>query len=473
MTNTKSRHAVENAKRMEKDSMGEIEVDAAQLWGAQTERSRRNFKIGNQLMPIEIIHAIALIKKAAACANYDCNVLSIDKKKAITEACDKIIDGQLDDAFPLPIWQTGSGTQTNMNVNEVISNYVEKVRHKRIPDYSEGRFLHPNDDVNMSQSTNDVFPTAIRVASTQMIVGMLLPALESLNGALLDKSLEFAGIVKVGRTHLMDATPLTLGQEFSAFASQISHDIATIHNTRHHLIELPLGGTAVGTGLNTPENYAATAVNYICDFTGMEFTTARNKFEAMASHDSIVELSGALKRTAVSLMKIANDIRLLASGPRCGLNELILPANEPGSSIMPGKVNPTQCEAVAMVCCQVIGNDTAITAGGMQGHLQLNVFMPMIAKNIIESIRLLADAVRSFTQNCINGILPNTARMKENLSHSLMMVTALNPKIGYAQSAKIAQYAFEHNLSLKEAALELQLVTEEEFDQWVDPLKMC
>ena len=458
---------------MEKDSMGEIEVDAAQLWGAQTERSRRNFKIGNQLMPIEIIHAIALIKKAAACANYDCNVLSIDKKKAITEACDKIIDGQLDDAFPLPIWQTGSGTQTNMNVNEVISNYVEKVRHKRIPDYSEGRFLHPNDDVNMSQSTNDVFPTAIRVASTQMIVGMLLPALESLNGALLDKSLEFAGIVKVGRTHLMDATPLTLGQEFSAFASQISHDIATIHNTRHHLIELPLGGTAVGTGLNTPENYATTAVNYICDFTGMEFTTARNKFEAMASHDSIVELSGALKRTAVSLMKIANDIRLLASGPRCGLNELILPANEPGSSIMPGKVNPTQCEAVAMVCCQVIGNDAAITAGGMQGHLQLNVFMPMIAKNIIESIRLLADAVRSFTQNCINGILPNTARMKENLSHSLMMVTALNPKIGYAQSAKIAQYAFEHNLSLKEAALELQLVTAEEFDQWVDPLKMC
>lgn len=458
---------------MEKDSMGEIEVDAAQLWGAQTERSRRNFKIGNQLMPIEIIHAIALIKKAAACANYDCNVLSIDKKKAITEACDKIIDGQLDDAFPLPIWQTGSGTQTNMNVNEVISNYVEKVRHKRIPDYSEGRFLHPNDDVNMSQSTNDVFPTAIRVASTQMIVGMLLPALESLNGALLDKSLEFAGIVKVGRTHLMDATPLTLGQEFSAFASQISHDIATIHNTRHHLIELPLGGTAVGTGLNTPENYATTAVNYICDFTGMEFTTARNKFEAMASHDSIVELSGALKRTAVSLMKIANDIRLLASGPRCGLNELILPANEPGSSIMPGKVNPTQCEAVAMVCCQVIGNDAAITAGGMQGHLQLNVFMPMIAKNIIESIRLLADAVRSFTQNCINGILPNTARMKENLSHSLMMVTALNPKIGYAQSAKIAQYAFEHNLSPKEAALELQLVTEEEFDQWVDPLKMC
>ena len=453
--------------------MGEIEVDAAQLWGAQTERSRRNFKIGNQLMPIEIIHAIALIKKAAACANYDCNVLSIDKKKAITEACDKIIDGQLDDAFPLPIWQTGSGTQTNMNVNEVISNYVEKVRHKRIPDYSEGRFLHPNDDVNMSQSTNDVFPTAIRVASTQMIVGMLLPALESLNGALLDKSLEFAGIVKVGRTHLMDATPLTLGQEFSAFASQISHDIATIHNTRHHLIELPLGGTAVGTGLNTPENYATTAVNYICDFTGMEFTTARNKFEAMASHDSIVELSGALKRTAVSLMKIANDIRLLASGPRCGLNELILPANEPGSSIMPGKVNPTQCEAVAMVCCQVIGNDAAITAGGMQGHLQLNVFMPMIAKNIIESIRLLADAVRSFTQNCINGILPNTARMKENLSHSLMMVTALNPKIGYAQSAKIAQYAFEHNLSLKEAALELQLVTAEEFDQWVDPLKMC
>lgn len=458
---------------MEKDSMGEIEVDAAQLWGAQTERSRRNFKIGNQLMPIEIIHAIALIKKAAACANYDCNVLSIDKKKAITEACDKIIDGQLDDAFPLPIWQTGSGTQSNMNVNEVISNYVEKVRHKRIPDYSEGRFLHPNDDVNMSQSTNDVFPTAIRVASTQMIVEMLLPALESLNGALLDKSMEFAGIVKVGRTHLMDATPLTLGQEFSAFASQISHDIATIHNTRHHLIELPLGGTAVGTGLNTPENYATTAVNYICDFTGMEFTTARNKFEAMASHDSIVELSGALKRTAVSLMKIANDIRLLASGPRCGLNELILPANEPGSSIMPGKVNPTQCEAVAMVCCQVIGNDTAITAGGMQGHLQLNVFMPMIAKNIIESIRLLADAVRSFTQNCINGILPNTARMKENLSHSLMMVTALNPKIGYSQSAKIAQYAFEHNLSPKEAALELKLVTEEEFDQWVDPLKMC
>ena len=458
---------------MEKDSMGEIEVDAAQLWGAQTERSRRNFKIGNQLMPIEIIHAIALIKKAAACANYDCNVLSIDKKKAITEACDKIIDGQLDDAFPLPIWQTGSGTQTNMNVNEVISNYVEKVRHKRIPDYSEGRFLHPNDDVNMSQSTNDVFPTAIRVASTQMIVGMLLPALESLNGALLDKSLEFAGIVKVGRTHLMDATPLTLGQEFSAFASQISHDIATIHNTRHHLIELPLGGTAVGTGLNTPENYATTAVNYICDFTGMEFTTARNKFEAMASHDSIVELSGALKRTAVSLMKIANDIRLLASGPRCGLNELILPANEPGSSIMPGKVNPTQCEAVAMVCCQVIGNDAAITAGGMQGHLQLNVFMPMIAKNIIESIRLLADAVRSFTQNCINGIQPNTDQMKEHLSHSLMMVTALNPKIGYAQSAKIAQYAFEHNLSPKEAALELKLVTEEEFDQCVDPLKMC
>ena len=456
--------------RIEKDSLGEVRVPAEALWGAQTERARLNFVIGTQPMPTEIINSIAVVKKAAACANCDCGVLPEEKRDLIIQCCDEIMEGSLPDEFPLPVWQTGSGTQTNMNVNEVVSNRAEILKSGEIRGL--GRFVHPNDDVNKSQSTNDVFPTALRLATLLWAQQGLLPALQQLHDTLTAKSEEFASIVKIGRTHLMDATPLTLGQEFSGYASQIQHCMESIQTACAHVSELPIGGTAVGTGLNTPDGYIEKMIGYLHQFTGLELTAAPNRFEAMASHDSLVEMSGTLKRTAVSLMKIANDFRLLGSGPRCGIGELVLPSNEPGSSIMPGKVNPTQCEALAMVCCQVIGNDVAVTTGGMQGHLELNVFMPLIGNCLCQSMGLLHDAVLSFEEHCVRGVKPNTDRIRRNLENSLMLVTALNPHIGYANAAKIAQHAHAHGLTLKEAALELQLLTAEQFDAWVIPEKM-
>ena len=456
--------------RIEKDSLGEMQVPAEAMWGAQTERARNNFAIGTQPMPMEIIHSLAVVKKAAAFANCECGVLPEEKRDLISQCCDEIMEGSLPDEFPLPVWQTGSGTQTNMNVNEVISNRSEIIKNGEIRGLD--RFVHPNDDVNKSQSTNDVFPTALRLATVLWAEQGLLPALQQLHDTLAAKSEEFAGIVKIGRTHLMDATPLTLGQEFSGYVSQIQHCMEAIRAACSHVSELPVGGTAVGTGLNTPAGYKEKMIVYLNLFTGMNFTAAPNRFEAMASHDSLVEMSGALKRTAVSLMKIANDFRLLGSGPRCGIGELVLPSNEPGSSIMPGKVNPTQCEALAMVCCQVIGNDVAITTGGLQGHLELNVFMPLIGYNLIQSMGLLRDAVLSFEEHCVRGVQPNRDRIRHNLENSLMLVTALNPHIGYANAAKIAQHAHAHGLTLKEAALELKLLTAEQFDAWVVPEKM-
>ncbi len=456
--------------RIEKDSLGEVRVPAEALWGAQTERARLNFAIGTQLMPVEIIHSIAVVKKAAAYANCACGVLPEEKRDLISQCCDEIMEGALADEFPLPVWQTGSGTQTNMNVNEVVSNRAEILKHGEIRGLD--RFVHPNDDVNRSQSTNDVFPTALRLATVLWAEQGLLPALQQLHDTLAAKSEEFAGIVKIGRTHLMDATPLTLGQEFSGYASQVQHCMENIQSACVHVSELPIGGTAVGTGLNTPAGYIEKMIGYLSQFTGLALTAAPNRFEAMASHDSLVEMSGALKRTAVSLMKIANDFRLLGSGPRCGIGELVLPSNEPGSSIMPGKVNPTQCEALAMVCCQVIGNDVAVTTGGMQGHLELNVFMPLIGNCLCQSMGLLHDAVLSFEEHCVRGVKPNIDSIRYNLDNSLMLVTALNPHIGYANAAKIAQHAHANGLTLKESALELKLLTAEEFDAWVVPEKM-
>ena len=456
--------------RIEKDSLGEMKVPAEQLWGAQTERARQNFKIGDIRMPVEIIHAIATVKTAAAQANRDCGVLPDEKCNLISACCERIRNGELDNQFPLPVWQTGSGTQTNMNVNEVVSNWAEIQKNGKIDGFA--RFVHPNDDVNKSQSTNDVFPTAIRIATAQQIDKQLLPALGQLHVTLEEKADTFAAIVKIGRTHLMDATPLTLGQEFSGYASQVQHDIDTVQSALKHLYELPIGGTAVGTGLNTPKGYAPLTVQYINRLTGLDFVPSNNKFEAMASHDSLAEVSSALKRCAISLTKIANDFRLLGSGPRSGIGELILPTNEPGSSIMPGKVNPTQCEALAMVCAQVIGNDLAISTGAMQGHLELNVFMPLIARNLMESIRLLSDAIRSFEAHCAQGVLPNEQRIHDNLHNSLMLVTALNTHIGYAKAAEIAQHAHRNSLTLKESAIALGHVTEAEFDEWVVPEKM-
>ena len=455
--------------RIEKDSLGEIEVPAELLWGAQTQRAVNNFNIGHHPMPAEIIHSIAVIKKAAAFANCDCGVLSEEKRDLISQCCDEIMANEWEEEFPVPVWQTGSGTQTNMNVNEVISNRAEILKNGEIKGFE--RFIHPNDDVNKSQSTNDVFPTALRIASA-LWGEYLIPALQKLQDTLTAKSEEFANIVKIGRTHLMDATPLTLGQEFSGYAAQVQHCIEAISAVKPHLMELPIGGTAVGTGLNTPQGYTPKVIEYLNLFTGMTFTPAGNKFEAMMSHDSLVELSGSLKRTAVSLMKIANDFRLLGSGPRSGIGELILPTNEPGSSIMPGKVNPTQCEALSMVCCQVIGNDAAITAGGMQGHLELNVFMPLIGYNLMESMSLLHDAVLSFEEHCVRGVQPNRERIHANLTHSMMLVTALNPHIGYANAAKIAQHAHAKGLTLKEAAVQLGIVSAEDFDAWVVPEQM-
>ena len=456
--------------RTETDTIGTIEVPLNAYWGATTQRSLNNFKIGDMRIPKEIIQSLALAKKAAAFANCDLNVLSAEKKGLIATVCDEIINGKLDDAFSLIVWQTGSGTQTNMNINEVISNRAEVIRGGKLTDYP--KFISPNDDVNKSQSTNDIFPTAMRIAAYILIINKLIPALEALQNSFEQKSQEFHPIIKIGRTHLMDATPIRLGDEFSTFALQIRFGVKALKNSLLHLSQLPIGGTAVGTGLNTPENYAQTAVNHINTFTGQTFFVAENKSEAMASHDAFVETSNALKQLAISITKVANDIRLLASGPRSGLAEINLPQNEPGSSIMPGKVNPTQCEAITMVAAQVIGNDTVIGFSAMQGHLQLNTFMPVIAYNIILSINLLSEVCDSFRKHCVDGIYANHENINKHLNNSLMLVTALNPHIGYYNAAKIAQHAHNQNITLKEAALELQLVSEEDFDKWVRPENM-
>ena len=450
--------------------MGIVEVPQDKYWGAQTQRSFMNFKIGNILIPKEIIHMLAMVKKAAAHANCELNVLSEEKRTLIAQVCDEIIKGELEEHFPLVVWQTGSGTQTNMNVNEVIANRAEVIRGGSLD--TPSRFISPNDDVNKSQSTNDVFPTAMRMATYILLIEETLPALEALEAAFTSKAVDFKNIVKIGRTHLMDATPLSPGSEFSAFAVQLHFGIQALQNTFFHLTQLPVGGTAVGTGLNTPKGYDSLCVDYINRFSGKTFMPAENKYEAMASHDAFVETSGALKQIVVSLTKIANDIRLLASGPRSGIGEINLPQNEPGSSIMPGKVNSTQCEAVTMVSAQIIGNDAAITVAGMQGHLQLNVFMPMIAYNIVTSARLLADVCQSFRKNCVEGITPNLTNIEKNLHNSLMLVTALNTHIGYYNAAKIAQHAYAQNITLEEAAVELNLLTKEQFQEWVKPEEM-
>ena len=457
--------------RIEKDTIGEVKVLKHVLWGPQTQRSINNFKIGKpSSMPIEIIHAFAILKKAAAFANFDLGVLTKSKKKLISKVCDEIVNGDHDDQFPLVIWQTGSGTQTNMNINEVISNRAHQIEGKII---GEGnKILAPNDDVNMSQSSNDTFPTAMHIATYKKLITHTIPNLESFKTTLLEKSVEFEGVIKIGRTHLMDATPVTLGQEFSGYHSQIDHGLQSLNNSLSHLSELALGATAVGTGINSPKNYDTLSAEYISKFTGIEFISAKNKFESIASHDALVETHGALKLIANSLNKIANDIRLMASGPRSGIGEIIIPANEPGSSIMPGKVNPTQCEALCMVCAQVIGNDVTVTLGGMQGHYELNVFKPVIVSNVLESLTLISDSVKSFNDNCLKGIKANTKRITELLNNSLMLVTALNSKIGYYKSAEIANIAHENGLSLKEAALKTGYLTEDEFNAWVKPEDM-
>ena len=457
--------------RIEKDTIGEVKVLKHALWGPQTQRSINNFKIGKpSSMPIEIIHAFAILKKAAAFANFDLGVLTKSKKELISKVCDEIVNGDHDDQFPLVIWQTGSGTQTNMNINEVISNRAHQIEGKII---GEGnKILAPNDDVNMSQSSNDTFPTAMHIATYKKLITHTIPNLERFKTTLLEKSLEFEAVIKIGRTHLMDATPVTLGQEFSGYHSQIDHGLQSLNNSLSHLSELALGATAVGTGINSPKNYDTLSAEYISKFTGIEFISAKNKFESIASHDALVETHGALKLIANSLNKIANDIRLMASGPRSGIGEIIIPANEPGSSIMPGKVNPTQCEALCMVCAQVIGNDVTVTLGGMQGHYELNVFKPVIVSNVLESLTLISDSVKSFNDNCLKGIKANTKRITELLNNSLMLVTALNSKIGYYKSAEIANIAHENGLSLKEAALKTGYLTEDEFNAWVKPEDM-
>jgi len=457
--------------RIEKDTMGQVNVPADSYWGAQTERSRNNFKIGPAAsMPKEIIEGFAYLKKAAAYTNCDLGVLSIEKRNAITQVCDEILAGNHINEFPLVIWQTGSGTQSNMNVNEVIANRAQVLAGFKIGE-SEA-ILNANDDVNKSQSSNDTFPTAMHIACYKMIIEITIPNIEKLRNTLETKSEAFKEVVKIGRTHLMDATPLTLGQELSGYVAQLNHGINALKNTLPHLSELALGGTAVGTGLNTPKGYDTKVAAYIAQFTGLPFITAPNKFEALASHDAIVESHGALKQLAVALNKIANDIRLLASGPRSGIGEIFIPENEPGSSIMPGKVNPTQCEALTMVCAQVLGNDVAIAIGGMQGHYELNVFKPMIAANFLQSARLLGDACASFDEHCVQGIEPNYKRIKELLDNSLMLVTALNNKIGYYKAAEIAQTAHKNGTTLKEEAIRLGYVSDEDFDAWVNPSSM-
>ncbi len=457
--------------RIEKDTMGEVKVPAEKYWGAQTERSRNNFKIGPAAsMPKEIISGFAFLKKAAAYANCELGVLSEEKRDFIAQVCDEILEGKLDDQFPLVIWQTGSGTQSNMNVNEVIANRAQVIAGKTLDEGA--KVLQANDDVNKSQSSNDTFPTAMHIAAYKTVVEKTIPGIEKLRNTLQQKSETFKNVVKIGRTHLMDATPLTLGQEFSGYTAQLNHGLKALRNTLEHLSELALGGTAVGTGLNTPAGYDVLVAKKIAEFTGLPFVTAPNKFETLAAHDAIVESHGALKQLAVSLNKIANDIRLLASGPRSGIGELILPANEPGSSIMPGKVNPTQSEALTMVCAQVMGNDVAISVGGMQGHFELNVFKPMMAANFLQSAQLLGDACVSFNDNCAVGIEPNYPVIEKLVNNSLMLVTALNTKIGYYKAAEIAQAAHKNGTTLKEEAVRLGYVTPEQYDEWVRPEKM-
>ena len=457
--------------RIEKDTMGEVKVPADKLWGAQTERSKTNFKIGVPAsMPLEIIYGFAYLKKAAAYTNRELSDLTSEKRDLIAQVCDEILQGKHNDQFPLVIWQTGSGTQSNMNVNEVIANRAHQLAGKIV---GEGdKTLQPNDDVNKSQSSNDTFPTAMHIAAYKKVVEITIPGILKLRDTLKTKSDEFKNVVKIGRTHLMDATPITLGQEFSGYVSQLDHGIKALENTLDHLSELALGGTAVGTGINTPKGYSKRVAEYIATFTGLPFKTAPNKFEALAAHDAIVESHGALKQLAVSLNKIANDIRMLASGPRSGIGEIIIPSNEPGSSIMPGKVNPTQCEALTMVCSQVIGNDMAIAVGGMQGHYELNVFKPVMAANFLQSAQLLGDACVSFNENCAIGIEPNYEVIKKQLNNSLMLVTALNPKIGYYKAAEIANAAHQNGTTLKEEALRLGYVSAKDFDAWVKPEDM-
>jgi fumarate hydratase class II len=456
--------------RKEKDSIGYIDVPADKYWAAQTQRSMENFKIGGQRMPIEVIRAFAILKKAAAFTNLELGVLSEDKADLIAKVCDEILEGKLDDQFPLVVWQTGSGTQSNMNVNEVVANRGHVINGGSLLD--EKKALHPNDDVNKSQSSNDTFPTAMHIAAYKAVVEVTIPGIEALRDTLQAKSKAFMGVVKIGRTHFMDATPVTVGQELSGYVSQLNHGIRAIKNTLAHLSELALGGTAVGTGLNTPKGYAELVAAKIAESTDLPFVTADNKFEALAAHDAIVEAHGALKTVACSLMKIGNDIRMLASGPRCGIGELIIPANEPGSSIMPGKVNPTQSEAMTMAMAQVCGNDVSINIGGMTGHFELNVFKPMMIYNFLNSARLIGDACQSFNTNCAEGIEPAYNNIKENLNNSLMLVTALNTKIGYDNAAKIAKKAYKEDKTLKAVAIELDLLTAEEFDEWVRPEQM-
>lgn len=454
--------------RIEKDTLGEVKVPQKSLWGAQTERSINNFKIGNpSSMPIEIIHAYSILKKSAAQTNYNLGALSKEKCELIVSVCDEILDNKHNDQFPLVIWQTGSGTQTNMNVNEVISNRAHIIEGKELG--KSDKTLSPNDDVNLSQSSNDTFPTAINIAVTKILIEKTIPSLENILKTLNKKIKEFKNDVKIGRTHLMDATPLTLSQEFSGYESQIKHGLKALENTLDHVKELAIGGTAVGTGLNTPSGFDKETVKNIQSLTGINFKVAENKFESIASNDSLVESHGALKQISVSLFKIANDIRLLGSGPRSGFSEIILPANEPGSSIMPGKVNPTQCEAMTMVCAEVIGNDTTVSFAGSQGHLELNVFKPVLAFKLIESSNLLADACESFNKNCLEGLKANKKRINEHLQNSLMLITALNKKIGYYKAAEIANNAHKNGTTLKVEALKLGYVTEEDFDKWVDP----
>lgn len=458
--------------RIEHDTMGEVQVPVDKYWGAQTQRSRNNFKIGGEKnqMPIEVIRAFAILKKSAAEANMDLGVLSKEKAELIGKVCDEILDGQLDDQFPLVVWQTGSGTQSNMNSNEVIANRAHVLNGGSLAD--DQKVIHPNDDVNKSQSSNDTFPSAMHIAGYKMIVETTIPKIKKLRDTLHEKSESFMDVVKIGRTHFMDATPLSLGQEFSGYVSQLDHGLKALNNTLAHLSELALGGTAVGTGLNTPTGYAELVAKKIAKYSEMPMVSANNKFEALAAHDAIVESHGALKQLAVSLMKIGNDIRMLCSGPRSGIGEIVIPENEPGSSIMPGKVNPTQCEALTMVCAQVIGNDVAVSTGGMTGHFELNVFKPMMIFNLLNSARLLADACESFNDNCAIGIEPNHPVIKEKLENSLMLVTALNTHIGYENAAKIAKKAHKEGTTLRKAAIELGLVTDQQFSEWVKPEDM-
>lgn len=458
--------------RTEHDTMGEVKVPADKYWGAQTERSRNNFKIGGEhnRMPLEVTRAFAILKKSAAEANCELGVLDKEKSDLIGQVCDEILAGELDDQFPLVVWQTGSGTQSNMNSNEVIANRAHVMNGGSLTDAD--KTIHPNDDVNKSQSSNDTFPTAMHIAGYKIIVEHTIPKVELLRDTLKAKSDAFQDCVKIGRTHFMDATPLSLGQEFSGYVSQLDHGLKALKNTLDHLSELALGGTAVGTGLNTPKGYAELVAEKIAKHSGMPMRSAENKFEALAAHDAIVESHGALKQLAVSLMKIGNDIRMLCSGPRSGIGEIVIPENEPGSSIMPGKVNPTQCEALTMVCAQVIGNDVAVSTGGMTGHFELNVFKPMMIFNMLNSARLIGDACESFHDNCAVGIEPNHQVIKEKLENSLMLVTALNTHIGYENAAKIAKKAHKEGTTLRQAALDLELVTNDQFDEWVKPEDM-